>query len=104
MNETESDLSLRDDLQSLQTLFSVSLVLILVFTLCVDLFMFRQVFILRAQAHKVEAELNGFTATTGPAIIKLYSQLSDYGAKHPEYAAIIKKYSPFFDSHITRSK
>jgi hypothetical protein len=103
MNESEtSSNDLRERFQSLQTLFSVSMMLVLVFTLCMDLFLFRQMLILRAEAHRLETQLQEFSANTAPAMIKLYSQMSDYAAKHPEYAAILKKYSPYFDAHISR--
>ncbi len=82
---------LQEEVRSLRTMLSASLILLIVFGLSVDLFLFKQVSVLGADADRYEQGINGFNA---PKARDFWNRLVAYSRTHPEFAPVINKFSP----------
>jgi hypothetical protein len=83
--------ALQDEVNSLRTLLSASLVLMIVFSLSMNLYLLKQVSAVSAQVTANEKVVNNFNATKG---IDFWNKLVAYSRTHPEFAPVISKFSP----------
>ncbi len=99
-NQVNEDIeNLQVEVQSMQTLLCVSLMLFLIFTICINLFLGMQVSMMRDQVHHTESVENAFISTTAPQLYQFYAKVNDYASKHPDFKPIMDKYAPFFATH-----
>jgi hypothetical protein len=81
--------TLQGELQALRTLVTISLILLIVFSFCVNVFLFRQVAMARAQVTQAELFIQGFNTTE---VADFWNKLSDFSRTHPDFAPIWAKY------------
>jgi hypothetical protein len=103
MNESESNFqaasessneNLRADVQSLRTMLSVTLLLLFIFTFCVNVFFLRQVSAVNAQVAQAQQLVDNFQKGGGYAQgAELVSRLNEYSRTHPDFAPIMQKYN-----------
>jgi hypothetical protein len=96
--------NLQASFQSLQSLVTFSLALMLLFTVCLNLYIGTQMLIIREQEHRAEGTMNKFNTETGPAIAELWLKLNDFGNKHPDYKPVLPKYTPYFNQFFAEHK
>ncbi|HEX3798426.1 MAG TPA: hypothetical protein VH413_06960 [Verrucomicrobiae bacterium] len=95
--------SLRSEVQSLRTVISFSLLLMFILSVCVNIFLFRQVKLMDVQVANEQAVVNTFeTAGGGVQVVEIWMKLNDYARTHPDFAPIVAKYKPFFDAHMKK--
>jgi hypothetical protein len=105
MNELETKFSagpgdsteeLRNEVQSLRAIISLALVVMIIFAVCVDVFLFKQVSIARAQitqSANVYNQVNGnFPREKANEFI---TKLNDYARTHPDFLPVLEKYRQF---------
>jgi hypothetical protein len=88
---------LQEDLHSLRTLLSASLILMIVFSTVVDFFLLKQVSSLRAQTALFEAASNSFNT---PKAIDYWNHLAAYARTHPDFAPIINQFGPVLNQTL----
>ncbi len=88
--------NLQSSVQALQSTVSFSLILVLVFTVCLNLYIGIQVLGLRGQVHAQLAKADDFQKTKVPAIAEFWGKLSDFGARHPDFKPVLTKYTQGF--------
>ena len=96
---------LRSEVQSLRTILSCSLLLIFVFSFCVNIFLFRQTSMVSGQLAQANQLISAW-ANGGPAqaqAIDFWSKLNDFARTHPDFMPIINKYSPYINVHPTNA-
>lgn len=97
MSESSNE-NLRADVQSLRTMLSVALLLLFIFSFCVNVFLFRQVKAITAQVAQAQQLVESFQKGGGfTQGAELVSRLNEYARTHPDFAPIMQKYS----FHIT---
>jgi hypothetical protein len=84
---------LRSELQSLRTLISAALVLLIVFSVCLDLYLSMRVRDEKAGANQIAMAAQNYGIGAG----ELWSRLVEYSKTHPDFHPIIDKWK----SHIT---
>jgi hypothetical protein len=82
---------LQENVHSLRTLLSATLILLIVFSLIMNLFLLKQVSTLRAQADTMEAAVNNFNT---PKAIDYWNHLVAYARTHPDFAPVINQFDP----------
>jgi hypothetical protein len=82
---------LQENVNSLRTLLSATLILLIVFSLMMNLFLLKQVSSLRAQTDSMEAAVNGFNT---PRAVDYWNHLVAYARTHPEFAPVINQFYP----------
>lgn len=82
---------LQEEVNSLRLMLSASLVLLIIFSLCVDVALLKQVSALRTQVDVNERVAGEFNSSKA---IEFWNRLVQYSRTHPDYAPIISKYSP----------
>jgi len=94
---------LRSEVQSLRTILSCSLLLLFVFSFCVNIFLFRQTSMVSGQLAQVNQLLSAW-ASGGPAqaqAIDFWGKLNEFAKTHPDFTPIINKYSSYINVHPT---
>ncbi|MDB6023635.1 MAG: hypothetical protein JWQ04_3492 [Pedosphaera sp.] len=91
------DEGLREEVQSLRTMFSCTLLLLFVFSFCVNVFLYRQSSALGSQVGEAQQMVSGFRNGGAAQVIDLWTKLNDYAKTHPDYAPVIQKYSQFIN-------
>jgi len=81
---------LQEELYSVRTLLSVSLVLMIIFTLCVDRYLFKQVSGLNGQNTMLKTEIAAFNQ---PKMIEFWNMFMNYAKGHPEYVPVIAQFA-----------
>jgi hypothetical protein len=91
---------LRKEVQALRGSFSTALVLLFVFSFCVNIFLFRQVSILSAEANQASALVAGWApgGASQNLAIETWARLTDFSKTHQDFLPIINKYSQFFNA------
>jgi hypothetical protein len=92
---------LRKELQALRGSFSTALVLLLVFSVCVNIFIWHQVSNFNAQVSQANVAVANW-AIGGAAQVKaleVWARLTDFSKTHQDFQPIINKYSQFFNAH-----
>src|SRR5260370_695268 len=101
MNETENKFEATGDLvnddlyhavQSLRSLLSLSLVVLIMFSLCVDVFLFKQGSLLNGQTAVTLTQTEEIFSTAKAS--DLWSKLNEFAKTHPDYETVIAKYRP----------
>jgi len=101
MNETEnkfeatSDMvndGLENEVQSLRALLSASLVILIIFSLCVDVYLIKQVSLLNADTAVTRQQTEQIFPSTQAS--DLWNKLNDYAKTHPDFESVIAKYRP----------
>jgi len=109
MNESEHQIEprgesevaeLRGELQALRGSFSTALALLFVFSFCMNVFLFRQVSVLSAQAKQATALVNGWVpgGSSYNLAIETWAKLTEFSKTHADFMPIITKYGQFFNS------
>lgn len=92
---------LRDELFSLRTLLSVSLICLIVLALSVDRFMFKQVTILRTNIHNTEVAADQLRAEFPYAkASEVWSALVVYSKTHPDYLKVLNNFTPYVNQTV----
>ncbi len=108
MNETENKFEatgeivndgLQNEVQSLRALLSASLVVLIMFSLCVDVFLFKQGSLLNGQTAVTRAQTEEMFSTAKAS--DLWGKLNDYAKTHPDYETVIAKYRPVVSQFTT---
>jgi hypothetical protein len=103
MNESSSNLpenpaeeikSLKQELQSLRNVMVSALMVLLVFTLALDIYFFHLAADVTARADQAEKIVNNYANVVSPAAAKVWGELLQYSKTHPDFQPIIDKYSP----------
>jgi hypothetical protein len=92
---------LRSEVQSLRMILACSLLLVFIFSLCVNIFLLHQTSAINGQLAQATKTLNDWAAG-GPAqgqAIDFWSKLNDYARTHPDFAPIITKYNQYINIH-----
>ena len=79
---------LRDELQSLRTLISAALVLLIVSCVCLDLYLSMRVRDEKAGANQIAIAARNFGAGAG----EFWNKLMEYSKTHPDFNPIIDKW------------
>jgi hypothetical protein len=82
---------LQENVHSLRTLLSATLVLLIVFSLIMNLFLLKQVSSLRAQTEAMDTAINSFNT---PKAIDYWNHLVAYARTHPDFAPVINQFYP----------
>jgi hypothetical protein len=85
---------LQDELQALRTLMSVTLIVMIVFSICVNWYFFKQ-------DRVIQGNINQVTQTAGnmqAGIVGFWNELNDFGKTHPDFAPVLDKYRSLFAS------
>jgi len=82
---------LREELHSLRTLVSTSLIVLIVFVCCLNFFLMRQASTVRNEVTRNES----FLAEFGPWAKTVWDRLKDYSKTHTDFAPIISKYNAY---------
>jgi hypothetical protein len=86
---------LQEELHSLRTLLSASLVLMIVFGLSVNLFLLKQVSALGTQTALIEQQADQGAKNFNTAkAIEFWNRLVAYSRTHPDYAPVINNLRP----------
>src|SRR5690242_19549356 len=101
MNETENKFEavgdigndgLQNEVQSLRALISASLVILIMFSLCVDVFLIKQVSLLNSDTVVTKARTEQLFPTAKAS--DLWGKLNDFAKTHPDFETVIAKYRP----------
>lgn len=82
---------LQENVHSLRTLLSATLILLIIFSMIMNLFLLKQVSNLRAETDSMEAAVNNFNT---PKAIDYWNHLVAYARAHPEFAPVINQFDP----------
>jgi len=97
--------SLRNEVQTLRAILAFSVLLLFVFSVCVNIFLMHQTSALSRQVQQAQAAVSTFeTAGGGAQVVDIWTKLNDYSRTHPDFQPIINKYTPFFTAHMTPKK
>lgn len=100
MNETENKFGgsadggseeLRNELHSLRTLMSAALVLLIIFTACMDYFLSAQTTEMRKALYQDQQIMSNFQANSMRAA-DFWKKLEEYAKTHPDFNPIIDKW------------
>jgi hypothetical protein len=83
--------ALQEEVSSLRTLLSVSLILMIVFGLSVNIFLLKGISVVGGENTKLEQGVSTFNT---PKAIEFWNDLVKYSRTHPDYATVINKFSP----------
>jgi len=101
MNETENKFEatgdmvndgLENEVQSLRALLSASLVILIIFSLCVDVYLFKQVSLLNGDTAMTKLQMEQIFPSAQAS--DLWNKLNDYAKTHPDFESVIAKYRP----------
>ena len=85
---------LREELNSLRILLSVSLILLIVFGFCVDRYLFKQISLLGEQTKVPQQQVDKFATQYNLArASEFWNNLVVYSKSHPDFVPILAKYS-----------
>jgi hypothetical protein len=96
--ETTPDFVIEDlqaEVQALRTLLSVTLIVLLVFSFCINWYIFRQASMARSQ---VDSDKKAAEQIQAPAFM-LWNDFVEYSKTHPDFAPIIEKYRQSFPNN-----
>src|SRR5271156_5768654 len=82
---------LREEVASLRTMLSTSLLLLLVFSVCVNIFLFRQTSAMHAQASAASQVVYDFDHGGASSAIEFWTRLNESSPGHPDFLPIINK-------------
>jgi hypothetical protein len=82
---------LQDEVNGLRVLLSISLVLMIVFSLSVNVYLLKQVSAVGGQVTAAEKVTGNFNAAKG---VDFWNKLVAYSRTHPDFAPVISKFSP----------
>jgi hypothetical protein len=86
---------LQEQLNSLRTMFSWALILLIVFGCSVNVYLLKQVSSVQIQIKVAQDYLDAETRNFNKAAaIETWNKLVAYARTHPEYAAVLDKYRP----------
>ncbi len=89
---------LRNELQSLRTLLSAALVLLIVFSACMDYFLSAQTTEMRRALYQDQQLVNNFSANSTRAA-EFWGKLVEYSKTHPDFVPIIDKWKANISIH-----
>ena len=94
---TSGSEDLRGEVQSLKTALSVAILLMFVFSFCVNLFMLRQTSMLSGQAAEAQQAVDSFRENGAGQAVEFWNKMNEYARTHPDFAPIMQKYSNFIN-------
>jgi hypothetical protein len=101
MNETENKYEaagdivndgLQSEVRSLRALLSASLVILVMFSLCLDVYLFKQIRLVNTQTAMTKQQTEEIFPTAQAS--DLWNKLNDFAKTHPDYESVIAKYRP----------
>ncbi len=107
MSETENPVeisgdsgveALRNEVQTLRAVLSFTVLLLFVFSICMNVFLFRQATAVSGQAAQAQAVVSNFESMSGQAN-DFWLKLNDYARTHPDFQPIVAKYSQLIGTH-----
>lgn len=91
--------------QFLETLVALTISALILMSLGLNLFLFKQMRLVRGQLHNQKqvaaAVLEEFHNKREPAIKNFVQALQRYGAANPEFSAIMEKYRPYLGKYFS---
>jgi hypothetical protein len=88
---------LRYEVESLRSMLALTLLLLIIFTACVNLFLFHQANSLAGQVNEEQRRITFFQNVTSVQAIDFWNKINDYGSRHSDFAPILAKYKPFIN-------
>ena len=90
---------LRREVQSLRAALSASVLLLFIFSFCVNVYLWHQSSLIHAQAMAAPQVVYDFDNGGAGQAIEFWTHLNDYARAHPDFVPIINKYSKFINVH-----
>ena len=88
---------LQNELQALRTLMTVSLIVMIVFSVCVNLYFFKQDRILQGSINQLQQTTGGMQS----GIVAFWSELNDFSKAHSDFAPALDKYRSLFATNAS---
>jgi hypothetical protein len=88
---------LRFEVESLRGMFAFMMLLMIVFTACVNLFLFHQVNTLVGEANEAQRRVAIFQTVGSAQAVDFWNKLNDYGSRHADFAPVLTKYNKFIN-------
>lgn len=88
----------RNELQSLRTLMAAALVLLVIFSACIDYFLSAQTTEMRRALYQEQQMVNNFSASSSRAA-EFWNKLVEYSKTHPDFVPIIDKWKANISIH-----
>lgn len=88
--------ALQEEVRSLRMMVMCLLALLILMSFCYDIYLLRQVSMLRSEVSIREQQVNDFQKKTLPAVAEFWQKLQQYSVSHPDYKPILDKYSSVF--------
>src|SRR4051794_11987387 len=95
--------ALREEVQSLRTLFVGALLVLIILSGSLNIFLMRQASIASNQAGESQKNLDEFNTVSVPMARELWGRLNEFSKTHPDVNPIITKYAPFFQVPVTNA-
>ena len=80
---------LRYEVESLRAMFTFTLLLMIVFTACVNIFLYHQANTLVGEANETQRRVTVFQTTGSAAAIDFWNKINDYGSRHADFAPVL---------------
>lgn len=105
MNEPDANLdmpsdtstrALQEEVQALRVLVWGLLFAMIILSGCINVYLKRQVSIVRAQADAIQKSVEDFQTVRIPWGLELWRRLNEYERTHPDFKPITDKYNGFF--------
>ena len=88
---------MQEEVNTLRTLLSAAVVLMIVFTMSVNLYLLKEVSSAREKIDTSERIADDFNA---PKAIDFWNKLVAYSREHPNFAPVMNKFSPALDQTL----
>lgn len=102
MAQDSDSQNLRAELDSLKSMVSFALLVMFVFTLCVDFFLFHERNEMNGQLAIAEQTLQGWQTRGSPQAFEFWKKLNEYASRHPDFMPIISRYQPYISVRETQ--
>jgi hypothetical protein len=108
MNETENKFEaagdivndgLQNEVHSLRALLSASVVIMIIFSLCVDVFLLKQISLLNGDTAVTRQQTDQLFPSAQAS--ELWNKLNEYAKTHPDFETVIAKYRPIVSKFTT---
>jgi hypothetical protein len=83
---------LREEVQSLRVLLAAALCILIVLSVCVDGYLFKQVSMVRSDVNMAQDVVKRFDLAKAR---EFWAKLTEYSRSHPDFAPVVAKYKPY---------
>ncbi len=90
---------LRAEIASLRSLLSAALIILFVFSACVNFYLRKQTSILMVPMNEAQAMVNRYENGGSAQILDFWNKMNEYARTHPDFVPIINKYSQYITVH-----